>query len=148
MATNEEVSLNEPHAPKPLAIEAFQVVEPKIKQEIVRSRHDWDKHEPRMWAAVKHLSDQELTAFDVSKDLVVVRSAVVSYGTIILGKIRIPALDDGYVHVRIHDPPNRGTEDISFHSLFTDEGPVEKNDRHTRWNAIQKLDTPLEFFNE
>ncbi|KAJ7572097.1 hypothetical protein C8J56DRAFT_809577 [Mycena floridula] len=48
-----------------------------------------------------------------------------SHANLILGKIRLPVIDDtvgkGFIHVRIHDPPNRGTEDVTFHSLFTDE---------------------------
>ncbi|EJD52384.1 hypothetical protein AURDEDRAFT_111112 [Auricularia subglabra TFB-10046 SS5] len=148
MATSETLYFNEPHPPQDNAIEAFKVVEAQIKKEILRSRRDWDKHEPRMWAAAKDLTDEQLVDFDVSKDLVLVRSSPVSYGTIILGKIRIPALADGHVHVRIHDPPNRGTEDCTFHSIFTDEGPVDENDRHTHWNAIMSAETPLEFFHE
>jgi hypothetical protein len=74
------------------------------------------------------ISDHDLVAFDLEKDLVQVRSAPTSYGTIILGSIRLPAVRDdageGFVHVRIHDPPNRvslaGPEDkgFSFHVAF------------------------------
>jgi len=68
-------------------------------------------------------------SFPSQNDLVEVRSGATSYGTIIFGKIRLPAVKDeqgeGYVHVRcvllliidkwrlklpaprIHDPPNR-----------------------------------------
>ena len=74
------------------------------------------------------VSDAELTEFDLERDLVAIRSGATPYGTIILGKIRIPAIADGYVHVRsvapsilistraaayetsttrIHDPPDR-----------------------------------------
>jgi len=136
----------------PLAIEAFQAVESKIKHAVVKSRRDWDKHEPRMWSRAAGITDEELTAFDVADDLVEVRSGPTSYGTIIFGKIRIPAIRDeegaGYIHVRIHDPPNRGTEDVRFHSLFTDEGGRTPGGNPTTWRAIQTLDTPLEFFHE
>lgn len=105
-----------------------------------------------MWSRAAGLSDHELTSFKIEEDLVLVRSAPVSYGTIILGKIRIPAVKDeegeGFVHVRIHDPPNRGTEDVLFHSLFTDEGPKGADGHVIRWRAIQTDDVPLEFFNE
>ncbi|KAJ7578620.1 hypothetical protein C8J56DRAFT_835612 [Mycena floridula] len=98
---------------------------PKIKAEIVKSRHDWDKHEPRMWARAHGISDHDLLNFTIKDDLVLVSSASTTYGTIILGKIHLPAVNDtvskGFIHVRIHDPPNRGTEDVTFHSLFTDE---------------------------
>jgi hypothetical protein len=75
-----------------------------IKHEILKSRHDWNKHEPRMWSRAAHLSDHELTHFDLKQDLVLVSSALSTYGTIILGKIRIPAINDdqgeGFIHVR------------------------------------------------
>ena len=74
----------------------------------------------------------------------------------------------------IHDPPNRvrlfpssqayllgsendssdhacafqGTEDVKFHSLFTDEGHKDADGHPTTWQAIQIAETPLEFFNE
>ncbi|KAF8070646.1 hypothetical protein FPV67DRAFT_1032903 [Lyophyllum atratum] len=143
MATAETVSLNDPHPPQQNAIEAFTIARPAIRAEIIRSRRHWDQHEPRMWSRAAGVSDQELTNFDIEKDLVEVRSAATAYGTIIFGKIKIPAIKDddgeGFVHVRIHDPPNRGKDDILFHSLFTDEAT---------WRAIQTADTALEFFNE
>ncbi|KZV73283.1 hypothetical protein PENSPDRAFT_750231 [Peniophora sp. CONT] len=152
MADAEEVALNAPHAPHPNAIEAFGVVLSKIKHEIVKSRRDWDKHEPKMWSRAAGLSDEQLVDFTLEKDLVEVRSGPTSYGTIILGKIRIPAVNDdlgeGFIHVRIHDPPNRGDEDVVFHSLFTDEGKKDADGHPTTWQAIQTADTPLDFFNE
>jgi len=149
MASTEQLSFNEPHLPRPNAIEAFNVVVDTIKQEIKKSRHDWDKHEPEMWARAGGLSDEDLTDFTIESDLVEVRSASTSYGTIILGKIRIPNVKpEGFVHVRIHDPPNRGDEDVRFHSLFTDEGNKDADGQPTTWDAIQDADKPLEFFNE
>ena len=103
-ASSEEISLNAPHAPTEKAIEAFNVVLHDIKAEIVRSRHHWDKHEPKMWARAAGLTDEQLVDFTIERDLVLCRSAPTSYGTIILGKIRIPAVQDeegsGFVHVR------------------------------------------------
>ncbi|GLB37624.1 hypothetical protein LshimejAT787_0406750 [Lyophyllum shimeji] len=143
MATAETVPLNDPHPPQQNAIDAFTAVQPVIKAEIIKWRRHWDQHEPRMWSRAAGISNEALTDFDLQKDLVEVRSGPTSYGTVIFGKLRIPAINDdlgeGYIHVRIHDPPNRGTEDVLFHSLFTDE---------TTWRAIQTKDTPLEFFNE
>ncbi|KAJ3778655.1 hypothetical protein FB446DRAFT_761627 [Lentinula raphanica] len=150
MASSEEVILNDPHRPHPNAIEAFGHVLPEIKHAIVHSRRDWDKHEPKMWSRASGISDQELVNFTLENDLVLVRSAPVSYGTIILGKIRIPAINDdegeGFIHVRIHDPPNWGTEDVHLH--FTDEGNKNADGQATTWRAVQSKDTPLEFFNE
>ncbi|KAA1476026.1 hypothetical protein DENSPDRAFT_842905 [Dentipellis sp. KUC8613] len=152
MATEEQLSFNEPHAPHPNALEAFHHVQHQIRAAVVKSRHDWDKHEPRMWARASGLSDDELAGFHLERDLVLVRSAPTSYGTVILGKIRIPAVQDadgeGFVHVRIHDPPNRGTADVVFHSLFTDEGNKDADGHPTTWQALQTADAPLEFFNE
>lgn len=42
----------------------------------------------------------------------------------------------------------QGTEDVLFHSLFTDEGNRDPEGRPTTWRAIQTNDVPLEFFNE
>ena len=104
MADGAEVVFNAPHAPHANAIEAFGVVLSKIKHEIVKSRRDWDKHEPKMWSRAAGLSDEQLVDFSLEKDLVEVRSGPTSYGTIILGKIRIPAVNDdlgeGFIHVR------------------------------------------------
>ncbi|KAF5351641.1 hypothetical protein D9756_007544 [Leucocoprinus leucothites] len=76
MASTEQVDLNEPHAPRENAIEAFNAVLPQIKNEIIKSRKDWDKHEPRMWSRAAELSDDELTKFTIENDLISVRSIV------------------------------------------------------------------------
>ena len=81
-----------------------------------------------MFRRADGLSDKELADFDIEKDLMLVRSGATAYGTIVFGKIRIPAIKEGgegYIHVRcvprvcsdrvllahrayrIHDPPNR-----------------------------------------
>jgi len=152
MASAEEVSLNAPHAPHKNAIDAFNILLPTIKSEILKSRHHWNKHEPRMWLRAAHLSDHELTSFTIEHDLVLIRSGTTSYGVIVFGKIRIPAVHDekgeGFVHVRIHDPPNRGSEDVRFHSIFTEEIRPDEETPPTGYCAIQTLDKPLEFFNE
>ncbi|PPQ62948.1 hypothetical protein CVT24_006188 [Panaeolus cyanescens] len=151
-ASVDQIKLNEAHPPKQNAIEAFNVILPTIKKEILKSRAHWDKHEPRMWARASKLSDDELTAFTIENDLVEVRSAPTSYGYIVFGKIRIPAVNDeegeGFVHVRIHDPPNRGNADVIFHSLFTDEIRDDPDLPPVNYRAIQTVDKPLEFFNE
>jgi hypothetical protein len=58
-----------------------------IKHELIELRRHWDKHEPRMFARVKHLSDEELTGWDLERDLVAVRSGPVAYGVILFGKV-------------------------------------------------------------
>jgi len=42
----------------------------------------------------------------------------------------------------------QGTQDITFHSIFTDEGNRDQDGHPTTWRAIQSIDTPLAFFNE
>jgi len=152
MASEQSIILSDVHSPKENAIDAFTAILPTIKEEIIKSRRNWDKHEPKMWSRAIGVSDEDLTAFDISRDLVQIRSASTSYGHIIFGKIRIPVIKDevgeGFVHVRIHDPPNRGIDDVIFHSLFTDEGGRDSQGLPTTWCAIQTSKTPLEFFNE
>lgn len=106
-ASKEELTFNEPHPPKENAIAAFNVVVDEIKSAILKSRREWNKHDTRMWERVSKdskenskLSDDQLIAFSIEADLVQVRSASTTYGTIILGKIRIPAIKDGFIHVR------------------------------------------------
>jgi len=114
MASVDQVDLNDPHAPNESAKELFKTALHKIKHEVIKSRIDWDKHEPRMWSRASALSNEELAKFTIDEDLVEVRSGHSSnadYGTIVFGKIRIPAINDdegaGFIHVRLHDPPNR-----------------------------------------
>lgn len=146
------MSLTAPHAPHARAVEAFNRVLPEIRHAVITSRHDWDVHEPKMWSRAAGLSDKKLTAFTIEDDLVEIRAGVVSYGTILFGKIRIPAVNDelgeGFIHVRIHDPPNQGEEDVMFHSIFTMEGKRDADGHPHLWRAIQVKDEPLEFFNE
>lgn len=35
----------------------------------------------------------------------------------------------------IHDSPEKGTGDVTFHSIWTDEGPKDENDRHVHYRA-------------
>lgn len=103
-ASNEQLNFNEPHEPAKNALDAFSKVLDTIKQEMVKSRQHWNTHEPKMWSRASELSDNELTSFRLDEDLVLVSSAATTYGTIILGKIRIPGINDdqgeGYAHVR------------------------------------------------
>ncbi|KAI6121473.1 hypothetical protein F5141DRAFT_1186693 [Pisolithus sp. B1] len=148
----DQVSLTAPHAPHARAVEAFNFVLPEIKHAVIASRHDWDVHEPKMWSRAAGLSDEKLTTFTIEDDLVEIRTGVVSYGTIIFGKIRLPAVNDelgeGFIHVRIHDPPDKGEEDVMFHSIFTMEGKRDADGHPHLWRAIQVKAEPLEFFNE
>ena len=58
-----------------------------------------------MWSRASKVSDAQLSDFTIQEDLIEVRAGQTSYGVIILGKIRIPALTteeegEGFVHVR------------------------------------------------
>jgi len=58
-----------------------------------------------MWSRASKVSDAKLVQFSIKDDLVEVRAGPTTYGVIILGKIRIPALTteeegEGFVHVR------------------------------------------------
>lgn len=104
-ASGEEIIFNDPHPPPLKAIEAFHILSHDIRAAIIKSRREWDLHEPKMWARASSLSDAELVTFNIQEDLVLCRSAPTSYGTIILGKIRLPVVEDeegeGFVHVRL-----------------------------------------------
>ena len=72
-ATAEILDFNEPHSPRDNAKEAFNVVLHVIKSEVIKSRHHWDKHEPKMWSRAAGVTDHALTDFTIEKDLVLVR---------------------------------------------------------------------------
>ncbi|EIW83132.1 hypothetical protein CONPUDRAFT_152173 [Coniophora puteana RWD-64-598 SS2] len=148
-ATAEIANLNEPHKPHENAIKAFNDVLDKIKEDVITSRHRWNKHEPKMWSRAGHLTDAQLTSFTIEEHLVEIRSGYVSYGTIIFGKIKLPAVNDelgeGFLHVRIHDP---GEEQVLFHSIHHIEGKRDEDGHPHLWRAIMTADTPLEFFEQ
>ncbi|GAA6003599.1 hypothetical protein JCM10207_003500 [Rhodosporidiobolus poonsookiae] len=137
----------QPHAPHTNSLTAFVNLEDEIKRELVKLRHHWDKHEPRMFAPAKDIADEELTSWRLEEDLVEIRSASSPYGSIIFGKLRIPALTDSYIHVRIHDTPGDGQANIKFHSILTDEIRNDE-DKVVEWRVFQSRGTALEFFNE
>ncbi|KAI0081250.1 hypothetical protein K474DRAFT_1656735 [Panus rudis PR-1116 ss-1] len=103
-ATAEVVALTAPHPPTETELSAFGHVAKEIKAAILKSRAHWDKHEPKMWSRVAGISDHDLVDFHVRDNLVEVRDGVTPYGTVLFGKIRIPAVKDGqgegFVHVR------------------------------------------------
>lgn len=43
---------------------------------------------------------------------------------------------------------NQGNEDVTFHSLFTEEIRPDPEEPPTDYRAIQTRSKPLEFFNE
>jgi hypothetical protein len=99
---------------------------------------------------VKDLSDEELTSFTPS-DLGSVRVGETAYGLHLLGAVRIPALEDAYIHVRIFISAEEGTDGGSIderkaklHSIHTEE--VVKGDGDHVYRAIFGKGDSLEWF--
>ncbi|KAF2706488.1 hypothetical protein K504DRAFT_386298 [Pleomassaria siparia CBS 279.74] len=150
MATEEQVELTEAHAPLQNSIDAFNSVLESVKHELVKLRHDHDKHEPEYFAAVKGLSNDELASFDAS-NLELVRAGTSAYGLIIFGKVKIPAQDNSYIHVRFFGSAKEGTDgssaderEYTLHSIHTEE--VIKSDGDHKYRAIFGKDDELEWF--
>lgn len=108
------------------------------------------EHEPEYFRAVKSLSDDELTSFS-SSDLEAVRVAVSAYGLHLFGKVKIPSLDDAYIHVRIFGSAKDGTDGSSadereykLHSIHTEE--VVKDDGDRVYRAIFGKNDELDWF--
>lgn len=103
-----------------------------------------------MYERVRDVSDQQLISLSIADDLVLVRAGGTAYGTIVFGRIRLPCVDDGFVHVRVHDPPDeeRSSKDVVFHSLYTEEGRERAEDAPIAWRAILSESDALEFSDE
>lgn len=143
MATAETVDLSPPHEPKEDAIKAFTEIEHELKKHLIHIRHQHDKHEPEYFAAVKHLSDNELVSFGVD-DFKEVRVAPSAYGFHLFGKVLIPAIEEGpaYIHVRFFTAgPER---EAKLHSIHTEEKPDDGGG--STFRAIFSKDDPLEWF--
>lgn len=108
------------------------------------------EHEPEYFRAVKHLSDHDLTSFS-AHDLESVRVASSAYGLHLFGKVRLPAADNAYVHIRVFGTAKEGTDgstlderEYKLHSFHTEEVIKEDGDRVYR--AIFGKDDALEWF--
>lgn len=75
-ASEEQLNFNEAHKPNDNGVEAFNVILPTIKGEILKSRTHWDLHEPKMWSRAQGISDKALVTFTIEEDLVAVRLLV------------------------------------------------------------------------
>ncbi|EGG13055.1 uncharacterized protein MELLADRAFT_101250 [Melampsora larici-populina 98AG31] len=156
--------LNETHSPDERGLRIFEHVSSKIKRELIRLRRHWDNHEvalgslcrlhsrpiPRMFARSQGISDHDLTDFSIKHDLTSIRSGQTSYGTVVFGKIRIPAVKDedgfGFIHVRLHDPPGNEMSDVILHAILTEE--VKENGSIVDYRAIMRQEDPLTWFDE
>jgi hypothetical protein len=152
MATEDTVDLSAPHAPQQASLEAFSSILDTVKTELIKLRRDHDsktshipsppspltiptEHEPEYFAAVSHLSDTDLASF-TADDLESVRVAVTAYGLHLFGKVKLPALENGYIHIRIFGSAKEGTDgsslderEYSLHSIHTEEVVKEDGDR-------------------
>jgi hypothetical protein len=166
MATEETVQLNEAHAPQQASLDALDSVLTSLKHELTKLRRDHDsqssslcspqrltcfaEHEPEYFRAAASLSDADLTSF-TSSDLESVRVANSAYGLHLFGKLKIPTLDDAYIHIRIFGSAKDGTDGSSvdereykLHSIHTEEVVKEDGDRVYR--AIFGKGDALEWF--
>jgi hypothetical protein len=77
--------------------------------------------------------------------------AVTAYGLHLFGKVKLPALDNGYIHIRIFGAAKDGTggssldeREYSLHSIHTEE--VIKDDGDRVYRAIFGKQNELEWF--
>ena len=108
------------------------------------------EHEPEYFRAVKDLSDSDLTSFS-SSDLETVRVGETAYGIHLFGAVKIPALDDAYIHIRIFVAAEEGTDGSTLderkaklHSIHTEE--VVKDDGDHVYRAVFGKGDALEWF--
>lgn len=154
MADANTCELSHTHAPKPAALKSFKALLPTIKYELIKLRHNHDKHAPEYFEDVAEVSDHDLAAFD-ENDLIAVRAGKVAYGVIIFGKVRLPAVRGAYLFVRWF----AGGEDYDgdgivekdeveylFHSFYTEDRGEGVAGR--RFRAIMRDEDELFFFNE
>ncbi|KAG2146042.1 uncharacterized protein EDB93DRAFT_1086756, partial [Suillus bovinus] len=144
-ASQEQIILDDAHVPGEDAKNAFDVVAESIKESIKKSRRSWKvHHESSMWARAAGLSDDELTSFS-RDDLVQIRNGQASYGHVIFGKLRLPAVNDklgeGYIHVRC-----AGTSGWKLHAIHHLTAFFDEDGHPHSWRAIHPDNYPLEFF--
>lgn len=155
MADASTCELTASHPPKAAAIKSFKHLLPEVKRELIRLRHNHDKHEPEYFASVSALSDKELVSFDES-DIVAVRAGRVAYGVIIFGKVKLQS-PGKYIFVRWfvggEDEDDDGKVEADeveykFHSFYTEERPEADADGTTKYRAIMGEKDELFFFSE
>lgn len=107
-------------------------------------------HEPEYFRVVKHVNDSDLTSF-TARDLETVRIAVSAYGLHLFGKVRLPAVDNAYIHIRVFGSAKDGTDgssaderEYSLHSIHTEE--VIRGDGDRVYSAIFGDNDELQWF--
>jgi len=80
-----------------------------------------------------------------------VRAGTSAYGLHIFGKVKIPSLDNAYIHIRLFGSAKDGTDGSSadereykLHSIHTEE--VIKSDGDHVYRAVFGKDDELEWF--
>jgi len=156
------------HPPKEESIKVFNEIEVDLKKMLQHLRHETNKHEPEYFAAVRNLSDKQLTNFSgiprspigidchlltrAADDLKEVRVATSAYGLHLFGKVLIPDSDPS------HSYPEKGSdayfmfrafvggeaETASLHCIHMEE--IEKPDGDKVFKAIFFQNDPLEWF--
>jgi len=147
MATSESVDLGPPHQPLDESLETFGLIRDELKRELRHLRYNLNKHEPEYFAAVKGLSDEELTDFN-AEDLVLVRVAKSAYGLHLFGKLLLPDSEGrraspqggAYVHFRVFV----AGDTTKLHSIQTEE--IENADGTKTFKAIFSQNDPLRWF--
>ncbi|TLD34617.1 heterokaryon incompatibility protein-domain-containing protein [Venturia nashicola] len=139
MADANTCELTASQPPKAASKKSFKLLLPEIKRELIKLRHNHDKHEPEYFASVKSLSDQELTSFDES-DIVAVRAGRVAYGIIVFGKVRLQS-SGKYIFVRwfVGGDDGKDEVDCKFHSFYTEEKPEADADDMCNSESIEDL---------
>jgi hypothetical protein len=96
------------------------------------------------------VSDSDLTSF-TARDLESVRVANSAYGLHLFGKVKLPAVDNGYIHIRVFGSAKEGTDgsslderEYSLHSIHTEE--VVRDDGDRVYRAVFGRDDELEWF--
>ncbi|KAF1845301.1 uncharacterized protein K460DRAFT_311522 [Cucurbitaria berberidis CBS 394.84] len=150
MATEDTVQLSEAHAPQQASIDAFNSILESVKEGLIKLRRDHDKHEPEYFRAVQGVSDAELASISTS-DLDSVRVATSAYGLHLFAKVKLPAANNAYIHVRVFGSAKDGTDgsslderEYTLHSIHTEE--VIKDDGDRVYRAIFGKDDALEWF--
>ncbi|KAH7330063.1 hypothetical protein BKA65DRAFT_527727 [Rhexocercosporidium sp. MPI-PUGE-AT-0058] len=143
MATAETVTMGLAHPPKEESIKAFNEIEIDLKKMIQHLRHETDKHETEYFAAVKNLSNEQLTNFS-SDDLKEVRVAQSAYGLHLLGKVLLPDSDASQCYFMFRAFIPGEAETAKLHCIHMEE--VEKPDGDKVFRAIYSQDDPLEWF--
>ncbi|KAI9050749.1 hypothetical protein LZ554_004868 [Drepanopeziza brunnea f. sp. 'monogermtubi'] len=151
MATVDTVTLGPAHPPKEASITAFNEIEVELKTKLQHLRHEMTKHEPEYFAAVKNMSDKQLTTFS-SDDLKEVRIATSAYGLHLFGKVLLPECDpshaypekatDAYFMFRAFIPAEAST--AKLHCIHTEE--AEKPDGDKVYRAIFSQHDKLDWF--